>query len=169
MNRICLFALTAVIIACSPEKKEKEFDAFVYSYAAENINYSVKFTDGDTIYFRRRYPNPQADYYALFQGAQKDSLLALAGRINFANYDSIYKDETLSDGVAISFYRKKDNKADRIFVHDMQAPPALFKLAERFNKLAGRFDFKPTPAGQDYGNVEGIALPAPPAVENREK
>ena len=164
-NKIILLLLSFIILSgCKTDTREQPFDSFVYSYAAMDMEYSIKFNEGDTVYFQKRYPKPASNYFAVVKDAQRDSIIALASQVDFAKYDSLYVDPTLSDAEKFKFYKQKDNKIYWVYVADRNGPKELFKLAIQFNEFAKHLNFQPYNGKIDFGNLKHIELPTPPPM-----
>lgn len=152
-----LFLLLAAItlMSCSKtEKKEQPFDSFVYSFSAQALDYSIKFNKSDTVYFTKRRPEPASNSIAIITKAQKDSLIALAGRLDFSKYESVYEDKAIMDASAFKLYKTKDGKESSVYVYGTKAPEELYRYATQLNEFTKPLNFKPyngtTP---DFGNM----------------
>lgn len=153
-----LFAtFTFLLISCSKtEKKMQSFDSFVYTYSAMTMSYSVKFTGNDTVYFMRRYPEPQTISYAIMKDAQKENIAALIQKIDFTKYKTEYNDKSISDAAGIKFDIKKNNQARIINIYGNTAPKELYGYATNFNEYLKHLDFQPYNGKVDFGK------PTPP-------
>jgi hypothetical protein len=149
--------------SCSKTNKNSlPFDSFVYSYSAMNMEYSIKFNNSDTVYFQKRYPNPETNYYAIIKDTEKDSISALIQKIDFSKYNAIYQQDNLKDGNGFKFYTIKDNKTNSIYVYGNKAPKELYLNAAKFNEYAKRFNFQPYNGKVNFGDLSNIELPVAP-------
>ena len=165
MKYLSLLLLPLLLLSCNKsDKKEQSFDSFVYSYSAENMSYSIKITNNDTLYFQKRYPEPVTNYYTLVRNASKDSLISLVEKIDFIKYDSIY-DDAYVDGLGFKFFIAKKKKTNSIYVHSENAPKDLYTFAAKFNSLVSSFNFQPYTGKVHFGNLKHIELPAPPPID----
>ncbi len=168
MKKIILLIIIATItFSCSKtEKKSLPFDSFVYSYSAMNIGYSIKFNNSDTVYFQKRYPKPETNYYAILKDAEKDSILGLVQKIDYSKYNAAYQQEGLKDGNGFKFYTLKNNKSSSIYVYGDKAPEELYIYATKFNEYAKRFNFQSYNGKVNFGDLSNIVLTLPTKKNN---
>lgn len=153
--RLCCLLLLLALVACSDkEEVGAPYDAFIYSYTDGNADFSLKFTDSDTVYFRKCLPNPAANFYALVKNKDKDSLTTLTNSLDFSKHTSASETSPVANSVRIAFYKIKDGKKDTAHTFSGNNADELLKLGLRFNSFAKRFDFKPTDKAIDFGNPE---------------
>jgi hypothetical protein len=158
--RLCCLLLLLALVACS-EKKETEspYDSFIYSYTDGSANFSLKFNDGDTVYFRKRFPNPPANFYALVKNKDKDSLIALTNSLNFSKYTEASETSVTTGGIHVVFSKIKDGNKNVAHAYGGENDNELLTLGLRINMFAKRFDFKPTDKTIDFGEQECVELP----------
>lgn len=109
----------------------------------------------------KSYTGTESESYALLKN--RDSLEALIREVDFAQYDTLYENESgpSADPTGIRFYKKDGNKAQSItMIQD--GPEPLYQTAIRFNELAVKLKFNPYDGKQDYGPSGPIVLPPPP-------
>ena len=145
--------MSITLLSCSKtEKKELPFDSFVYSFSAQALDYSIKFNNSDTVYFTKRRPEPATNSYAIIKDAQKDSLVALAEKLDFSKYESTYEDKSIMDASAFKFVKSKDGKEKSISVYGTKAPEELYKYAAKLNGYIKHLDFQPYKGKIDSNN-----------------
>lgn len=155
MKYLVLALATITLIGCNKtEKKEQSFDSFVYTFSAQAIDYSIKFNESDTVYFTKRRPEPAANSYAIVTEAQKDSLIALAERLDFSKYESVYEDKAIMDASAFKLYKTKNGKESSVYVYGTKAPEELYRYATQLNEFTKPLNFKPySGTTPNFGNV----------------
>ena len=164
MKQYYILPLLIVLTACSKkEATEAPFDAFVYFFSDSQNNFSIKFTSGDTVYMQKRQGLLKKNFYALATASDKDSIIALTGKVDFTAYEKNPEAPKAKDGVAIKFYTIKDGKERSVYAFSGSDSEKLFPLAVKFTEFAKRFDFQPTDTKVDLGNLEHIELPPTPA------
>ena len=160
MKHLLLAFLTFTLFSCSKtEKREQPFDSFVYSFSALRMDYSVKFTESDTVYFLKRFPKPETVSYALMKESQKDSIIALVSKVDFTKYKSEYAEEDVIDPVGIRFDSTKNNKSKSITIYDGTAPKELYNYATEFNEFIKYLNFQPYNGKVDFGKPIRPDLP----------
>lgn len=169
MRLTITFGLIALMLcsSCAKNAAEAPFDYFVFSYSAETINYSVKFTNSDTAYFQLRYPNEE-ERYALLKKSGRDTILALIREVRFNDSDTIYYNEQIEDGTVVKFFKRQGNAISSVHNYEVKDPDKLLDLGNRFDEFIMKLTFYPSEKKQDYGDLSNIELPPPPPVEIRE-
>jgi len=153
MKYLLLSFLFITLLGCSKtEKKELPFDSFVYSFSAQALDYSIQFNSSDTVYFTKRRPEPATNSYAIIDGIQKDSLVALAERLDFSKYGSSYEDKSIMDAGTFKFVKLVNGKEKSISVYGTKAPEELYRYAAKLNEHIKRLDFKPYKGKIDSNN-----------------
>jgi len=163
------YIIVIFIIFLSCEKKEvkknNSFTNFVFSMSAQHSDYSMKFTDSDTIFFEKRFPNPKECFYSIIQKRDKDSIYKIISQINFSKYDSIYDEYQLNhlvDGTGYKFYVDNKSRKNSIYIYGRIGPKELYSFAYHLEKLKKRLQLHPTNKQIDFGNLNHILLPEPP-------
>lgn len=155
--------LLLLLFSCNKtEKKEPPFDSFVYSFSTLHLNYSVKFTNSDTVYFLKRFPKPETTSYAIMNDAQRSNIVALIKKIDFSKYKSEYIQENIVDAVQLRFDVTKNNKSKSIDIYGDIAPEALYVYPTEFNDFIKHLNFQPYTHKIDFGNVKHFESPELP-------
>ncbi|MGQ2982710.1 hypothetical protein [Flavobacterium sp.] len=163
MKQYYILALLIVLTACSKkETTDAPFDAFVYSFTDSQNNFSIKFTSGDTVYMQKRQGLLKKNFYALATASDKDSIIALTGKVDFTAYEKSPEAPKAKDGVAIKFYTIKDGKERSVYAFSVSNSEKLFPLAVKFTEFAKRFNFEPIDKNVDFGDLQYIELPISP-------
>lgn len=144
MKYIALSFIALAFLSCSKsEKTDLPFDTFEYSFAAQALDYSIKFNTSDTVYFIKRRPEPAADSYAILNEKQKDSLVALVQRLDFSKYKTSYEDNAVMDASAFILSKTKGSTKNSVYVYGTKAPEDLYIYAAKLNQYSKHLDFKP--------------------------
>jgi len=155
MKYLFLALVSIFLISCNEtQKKDQPFDSFVYTFSAQALDYSIKFNNSDTVYFTKRRPEPAANSYAIIDGTQKDSLIALVEKLDFSKYQSVYEDNAIMDASAFKLYKHKDGTENAVYVYGTKAPEELYRYAAQLNEYSKRLNFKQyNGKNPDFGNV----------------
>jgi hypothetical protein len=136
--------LPLLLFSCNKtEKQEQPFDSFVYSFTALRIDYMVKFTNTDTVYFLKRFPKPETVSFAIMEKSKRDSITTLIKKIDFAKYKSEYNEENLVDATGIRFESTKASVTKTIDIYGGTAPKELYDYTAEFNKQLKHLNFQP--------------------------
>jgi len=125
---IVLMISIFLLVGCKKNKIEELDYTFSDSFA---INFSIKYKNGDTIYFRKNFEdlakNPykwNENYFAILNSKQKEEFNKHLNSLNIKKYDSIYE-QNFVDGVTYKFYFKTNTISKMVFVHSHEAPEEL--------------------------------------------
>jgi hypothetical protein len=167
MRNFIIIILFGIFISCQNKnaKENISFTNFVFSMSAQHSDYSMKFTESDTVYFERRFPDPKEHFYCVIKKSEKDSVYKIVDEINFEKYDSIYDEYPINglvDGTGYKFYVENQGKQKWIYIYGHTAPKELYKFASFFTRLKERQQLHPTNKKIDFGNLNHILLPEPP-------
>jgi len=157
-----LFFLTIVALVSCNRKETKPFDSLTFSDAGLHHDYSVKFTNSDTIYLQTRFPSPLENYYAIITEGDRKNLNQFVEKLDFKKYDTIYAQENLEDGRSILFSISKQNKSHWVYIYGHNGPKELFDFSKWLSNFKEKTKFKPSVKAQDYGDLKYILPPPPP-------
>jgi hypothetical protein len=167
MKNFIIVILFIIFTSCE-KKKAKEnvsFTNFVFSMSGSHRDYSMKFTESDTVYFEKRFPNPKEYFYSVISKTEKDSVNKIISEIDFKKYDSIYDEypiNRLVDGTGYKFYVENGLQKNSIYIYGHIGPKEFYNFAHFFKSLTERQQFHPTNKKIDFGNLNHILLPDPP-------
>lgn len=156
------FALLFFLSCKKDEKNQFPFDSFIFSYAGLHHNNSLKFTNSDTVFMQRRFPEPTENFYAIIPADKKIMLNKHFRSLNFNKFESEYVQENLCDGGSylLNFHRKGKNKS--IFIYGGIAPKELYNYADSLMSFKEILKFIPTKQIIDFGDLIPILPPPPP-------
>ena len=162
-NQIILLSFLFVLISCSKKEEIKKFpfDNFVFSSAGLHHINSFKFTESDTIYFQKRYPEPIVNSYAVLKSTEREKLSKLFSGINFTKFDNEYSQQNLYDGTGYLLNISKKDKHKRIFLYGNVIPKELKTFIDSLGQIKSNLKFLPTKKVVDFGDL-GYLLPPPP-------
>jgi hypothetical protein len=83
--------------------------------------------------------------------SQRDRIIALVSKIDFAKYKSEYTEEDLADAVGLKFDVRKNNKFQSTTIYGDTAPKELYNYAAEFNELIKSLNFQPYSGKVDFG------------------
>ena len=121
----------------------------------------MKFTESDTIYFQKKYPEPIEKSYTILKSAEREKLSKLFNGINFTKFDSIYEQEHLCDGQAHLLNISIKDKHKTIFLYGNVIPKELKTFIDSLGQIKFNLKFLPTKKVVDFGDL-GYFLPLPP-------
>ena len=161
-----IFFLTLLLFACQKESKKAEsLKYFVFSKSAEASDYSIKFSENDTVFLERRFPTPRQHFYFIIEKRDKDIINKLVNEIQFSKYDSIYVEYThnhLVDGVGYKFYLQKDTLKNWVLIYGNIGPKEFYDFADLIETLKQKQMLFLTDKQVEFGNLDHILLPEPP-------
>jgi hypothetical protein len=157
-----LFLLTIITLVSCNRKEVNPFDSFTFSDAGLHHDYSMKFTNSDTIYLQTRFPSSVENYYAIITKEDRKNLNQFIEKLNFKKYDTIYAQENLDDGRSLLFRILNRKENHWIFIYGHNGPKELFEFAKWLTNFKEKQKFKPSSKASDYGNLKYILPPPPP-------
>ncbi|RYJ41797.1 hypothetical protein [Flavobacterium beibuense] len=160
MKKIVVLLALLLLAGCQKEEKkpEADFDMFVFSFATDAANFSIKFTPGDSIYMKT---SPVDYFYSVLTEEKTDSVYSIIKEINFAEYDTVYTNENIVDGASFKFYKAKNDTINWIYVYENKTPKKLYEIADKIIELQKGQRWTPFIGKQDFGNLDYIELPNP--------
>ena len=168
MNKLILFATILILTGCKEKRSERiiKKDMFVFSFVSEGVDFSLKFTGGDSIYLLKKYPLPKETFIAIPKKQDKNSIQSLVNKLDFSMYDTIYNQTNLKDGTAFKFYKVKNDSVHQIYVYGHIAPEELYEIADRLLQIQKRQRWAVTNNMVDFGNRDNINYSASKARES---
>jgi hypothetical protein len=161
-----ILILTLLLFSCQKENKKVELlKCFVFSKSSEASNYSIKFSDSDTVFLEKHFPAPRQHYFFIIEKSDKDIIKKLVNEIQFSKYDSIYDEYTINhlvDGVGYKFYFQKDTLKNWIYIYGHIGPKEFYDFADLIENLKQKQMLFLTDKQVDFGNLDHILLPEPP-------
>lgn len=168
MKRLISVIVLFIFFGCKKEEKNDfPFDSFIFSYAGENYDNSIKFTKSDTVFLQRRFPSPKENFYAIINNEEKIKLNKFLQTINFKKFDSIYFQERLQDGTSYLINISKNGKNQMIHIYGDNAPEELYNFIDSLGKFKPKLKFLPTKKIIDFGNLSSILPPPPPPIKTK--
>jgi len=168
MKKFYLLLLVLVgITNCSQPRKGEDLNEkfeLVYSRgdAGAGSQFSLKFSAGDTLYFRNYKYNPNKEIkYLLLQKDQKANFNKILRRVKWMNFDSTYIQQGLQDGSGYKFVFKKDKDFKSVYIYGKEGPAQLYKLSNWIDSLKweNTQKFRPLNHKVDFGNLYNIVEP----------
>lgn len=159
-----LFVLL-IFLGCKKEKiEEVQFDSFIISSSGLHHFNSIKFTNSDTIFLQKRFPEPIENFYAIIKPDKKIKLNKYLQSFNVRKFKSEYTQENLCDGGSylINIYNNGKNRS--IFIYGHKAPEELYKFIDSVGQFKNDLKFIPTKQIIDFGDLSSILPPPPPPL-----
>ncbi|MCG9898521.1 MAG: hypothetical protein MH132_02235 [Hydrotalea sp.] len=164
--------ITITAFGCDRPKAEPEkrtFDEFIFSYSEECCSYSLKFSDKDTIFMQRQFPEPKENFFTIADRKHVFRLDSFIHRIELAKFDTMYFQNNLHDGGSYKFYLKLDTAIKWTFVYGDEAPKKLYEFGDWLRSLKEKMIYTKTNRQIDFGDLKYIELPSvspPPIIGN---
>lgn len=158
-----LFPLFALLACSCTEEKNQEpkaaFDNFVFSFQG----HSMKFTQRDTVFMRRRNVPLNELLHSVISKEDKSTINRFIDSISSVNYDSLYIEQHLHDGSEYKFYITNGKAITSIYLYGQKGPRELYSFATWLVHLEHRYKFQPINANINFGNLDRVMLhPLPP-------
>ena len=162
-----------VLFGCHNNKSKgqlKSFDSFVFSYSAEDLAYSMKFTfDSDTTFLGISFPEKGNKYFAIIQVKDKKMIDSFLSVYKLSSFDTTYIQEHLNDGIEYKFYLTKDTTKNWVYIYGQEGPKELYLFANWLTNFKEQLKFYPYNGKVKFGDLKYIELPivSPPPRENK--
>jgi hypothetical protein len=154
----CLIIFMTLFVSCT---NKRSFEKFDFSYSDEASNFSIQFTQSDTVYVGYNFsyfdifdsidvPKSKTNYFAIMEKKDSKDLDNLLSKIDFEKYDTAYY-QNFDDGFEYKLYIKNENLEKTIYSHSFKGPKELDSLAEwiyklvkslKLNKIDKKLNFK---------------------------
>ncbi len=163
-EKILFILLALAIISCSKndDLKPLPLESFIFSYAGLDHDNSIKFTNSDTVYLQKRFPEPNENFYAILKRSEKIELNKILSLINYKKYDSVYEEQNLYDGNSYLLNITKNKKNKWIYIYGRKAPKELYNYIDSLEKLKSKLKFSKTKQTINFGDLKYILPPPPP-------
>lgn len=172
MKVVYLLFITITAFSCDRPKAEPEkrtFDEFIFSYSEECCSYSLKFTNNDTVFMQRQFPEPKENFFAMTDRKLISTLDSFINAIELSKFDIMYFQNNLHDGGSYKFYLKLDTTITWTFIYGNEAPKPLYQFGDWLRSLKEQFEYSSIDRTIDFGDLRYIELPSvppPPVKEN---
>jgi len=140
---------------------KRPFEKFDLSYSAEHADYSIEFTQSDTVFLRYNFsyldiydsidaPKSKTSYYAILEKKDCNEFDNMLREVDFEKYDTAYYQDFV-DGLEYKIYIKRRNLEKTIYIRSLHAPRELDALARwidilvenlKLNKIDRELNFK---------------------------
>ena len=162
--KIIFISSILLVISCSKKEETKEFpfDSFIFSYAGLHHDNSLKFTNSDTVFMQRRFPEPTENFYAIIPADKKIKLNKHLRSLNLNKFESDYAQDNLCDGGSYLINASINGKNKSIFIYSDVAPQELYNYVDSIMNFKENLKFIPTEKKIDFGDLSPILPPPPP-------
>lgn len=162
--KIIFISFVLLFISCSKKEPVKEFpfDSFIFSYAGLHHDNSLKFSNSDTVFMQRRFPEPTQNFYAIIQTDKKFKLNKHLRSLNLNKFESDYAQDNLCDGGSYLINASMNGKNKSIYIYGGIAPKELYNYADSLISFKEILKFIPTKQIIDFGDLGPILPPPPP-------
>lgn len=169
--KIIILSFVSLLLSCSKKETVKEFpfESFVLTGANLHDIHTVKFTESDTVYLQRNFPEPKENFYAIISTNEKIRLNKCLNNLNLRSFDSIYADENLDDGQSYLININEKGKSKRTYIHGENAPKELYNYVDSLESIKNNLKFIPTKQIIDFGDLSSILPPPPPPPPLKDK
>ncbi|MBF4517132.1 hypothetical protein IRZ71_12285 [Flavobacterium sp. ANB] len=166
---ILLFILVFALFGCKKDEvNEFPFNSLIFSYAGLHHDNSVKFTNSDTVFLQRRFPEPTENFYAIIQNDEKIKLNKYLQSLNLKKFKSVYAQENLCDGESYLINVSNNGKNKLIFIYGHIAPEELYNFVDSLGTFKKNLKFSPTKQIINFGDLTYILPPPPPPSLRKE-
>lgn len=168
--RIYLSGCIALLLLASCHSQKTLKNAYKYlefSYFNwGSSEYSIQFTQSDTIYISSDFPRPSQTFAGIITSAQKQKIDSFMDVIPFQKLDTIY-DVPYFDGSSYQFYVKTDSIEKRIFVHAYNdTPPILDSFANWLIRMEKGLTLFKIDTTIKFMNNAYFSPPIPPRIND---
>jgi hypothetical protein len=137
MNRLLLSLFFIPVVSCrSAESSARPYKDFEFYYAGTFSQvFSIRFTQGDTVYLRQYFASnhylkgnllkAHTSYVSTLTPEVRNKLDSSIRHIDFEQYDTSYYDDNLQDGTDYGFYIETDSLSKAIHIYGDDAPNEL--------------------------------------------
>ena len=113
--------LLFLFLGCKKDGKNQfQFDSLIFSYAGLHHDNSLKFTNSDTVFMQRRFPEPIENFYAIIPADKKIKLNKQLRSLNLNKFESDYAQNNLCDGGSYLINASINGKNKSIFRKQQQ-------------------------------------------------
>lgn len=146
------------------EKKFRTLD-FTYLNVVGGNFFSLKFTDGDTVFVSQYVlHNPRSikssSYYALLTGRARAIVDSFINTVDFATLDTVYENGDI-DGDVYQIYIEKDSLSKLVYVHNFWNPKELNEFKRWIINTKNNLPLIPFDSSITYRSHKGL-LPTIP-------
>lgn len=162
--------LLFLFLGCKKDGKNQfQFDSLIFSYAGLHHDNSLKFTNSDTVFMQRRFPEPIENFYAIIPADKKIKLNKQLRSLNLNKFESDYAQNNLCDGGSYLINASINGKNKSIFIYGGIAPKELYNYADSLMSFKEILKFVPTKQIIDFGDLGPILPPPPPPPPLKDK
>jgi len=161
------FSLLIMLLASC--NKKSSFEEFDFSYRCETTDFSIKFTQSDTVFIKQNFDindsidatDSNTNYFAVLNETDRKKFDDLLSDLDFKKYDAEYC-QHYKDGREYQLYIKNKYGENNIYVHSTEAPKELDALAEWIYSVKTKLSLTKTDRNLSFISVIIQAPPPPP-------
>ncbi|MBZ4036039.1 hypothetical protein K6T82_14795 [Flavobacterium sp. 17A] len=167
-KQFVIFSVILLMFSCSKKEDVKPFpfDELIVSSAGLDHVTSIKFTNSDTVYYKRIYPKPIKKSYAILEISDRKKLNELFLKLDFGKFKDDYVQDNLADGTMYLINISKDRKNKKISLYGKVIPQELKKFIDSLGGILNGLRFIRTNKNIDFGDLRSILPPPPPPIPN---
>ncbi|KRB59310.1 hypothetical protein [Flavobacterium sp. Root186] len=163
---VLLITIGCLFFGCKKEETtEFPFDSLVLSESGLRHSISIKFTKSDTVFFQKRFPEPQGNFYAIIQSEEKIKLNKYFKKLDFNKFSSEYHQENLCDGYSCLINIIVNGKSKSISIYGNNAPKELYNYIDSLAYFKKNLKFISTKQIIDFGDLTSFLPPPPPPLK----
>lgn len=165
-KQFIIFSVILLFFSCSKKEDVKLFplDELIVSSAGLHHVTSIKFTDSDTVYFRRHYPQPVRESYAILEISEREKLNELCSKLDFEKFKDGYVQHNLADGTSYLINIWEEGKNKQTYMYGHVAPIELENFIDSIGAIKNNLKFLPIDKVVDFGDLRSILPPPPPPM-----
>jgi len=176
MRLFLLLILIDLVFGCNDKHQtiHKTFNDFDFSYNdVFSTCFSLKFTQGDTVYMRQYFspelsdfPKKNKSYFAILSKQERQKADSFIKVIDFNKYDTTYY-QRYEDGIEYEFYISNDTMQKNIYIHSDSAPNELFEFAKWIVDTKEHLKHNVIDTNIKYGSLKNFLppiVPPPPRI-----